>query len=145
MGVKSKTQLYDCDRCMFTFPKRELKMQRGMRLCEACFDTVLEIAPVNMKWLSARSNSTTTTAMTNPTVFTITSAGITSISRSQIKTREGVNRSYEMYVVGSPTIITADPQITAMPHGTLLVLIGTSHSNTVTLKAGNGTDLLALS
>jgi hypothetical protein len=31
-------QKYDCDRCGFTFDKADLKRQRGLLLCTACFD-----------------------------------------------------------------------------------------------------------
>jgi hypothetical protein len=133
--------LYDCDRCMFTFKKKNLRKQRGMHLCDACYDTVLEIAPVNIKWRSSRDNSTSILPVTTPIVFTITSAGITAVSRSQTNTREGQNNAYEMLVIGQPTAISASTQIVAMPQGTLLTLQGTDDTNYVTIKAGNGTDL----
>ena len=133
--------LYDCDRCMFTFKKKDLRKQRGMHLCDACYDTVLEIDPVNIKWRSSRDNSTSIAPVTVPIVFTITAAGITAVGRSQTKTREGQNNAYEMQVVGLPTTITANPQIASMPNQTLLILQGTSNVNYVIIKAGNGTDL----
>jgi hypothetical protein len=143
MSKKSRNniQLYDCNRCDFTFKKKDLRKQRGMLLCEACFDTVLEIEPVNVKWRSSRDNSTSIDPVTTPTVFTITTAGITAVGRSQTKTREGGNSAYEMQVVGLPTVVTAPTQIAPMPQGTLLVLQGTSDNYYVTIKAGNGTDL----
>lgn len=113
-----------------------------MLLCDGCFDTTLEIEPVNIKWRSIRDNSTTITAVTSPTVFTVTTAGITAIGKSQTKVREGQSSVYEMDIVGLPTVVTANPQIVAMPQGTLLILKGTSDTNYVTIKAGNGTDLL---
>lgn len=114
-----------------------------MLLCDPCFDSVLEIAPVNLKLLSPRANSTTTTAVTSPTVFTITTAGVTALSSSQNFTRQGITHSFVMYVVGVPTIITAFPQIvrTGIVQGTLLTLVGTSDTNSVTVKTSNGTDL----
>lgn len=126
---------------MFTFKKKNLRRQRGMLLCESCFDTVLEIEPVNVKWNSPRDNSTSTAAVNNPLVFTITTAGITAIGNSQTSTREGQVRNYQMYVVGLPTIVTSAIQITPMPQGTFLTLVGTDDTNYVTIKAGNGTDL----
>lgn len=138
---KSKLTLYDCDRCKFTYKKRELRKQRGMYLCDACFDSVLEIAPVNLALFSPRSNSNTTTAVTNPTVFTITTAGVTALTKSQTFLREGVTNSFVMNVVGSPTTITANPQIIAGKTETLLSLVGTSDTYYVIVSAGNGTDL----
>lgn len=138
---RSRLQLYDCDRCKFTYKKKELRKQRGMLLCTGCFDTILEIEPINLKLGSPRANSTTTTAVTSPTVFTITTAGITALSKSQTFLREGVTHSYVMFVVGSPTTITANPQIVAATQGTLLTLVGTDSTNYVIVQAGLGTDL----
>lgn len=138
---RNSPQLYDCDRCMFTFKKKSLRKQRGMLLCDACFDTTLEIEPINVKWVSPRNNSTSIAAVTNPVVFTITTAGVTTVSRSQVPTRESGTNNYHMKVVGLPTVITASTQIAAMPQGTLLTLEGTSDVNSVTISVGNGTDL----
>lgn len=138
---KSKLTLYDCDRCKFTYKKHKLKRQRGMLLCDPCFDSSLEIAPVNLKLRSSRSNSTTTTAVNNPTTFTIGTAGVTALNKSQVGTREGVHNTFVMYVVGNPTVITANPQIVAGRQGYLMTLIGTSDTNSVTIASGNGTDL----
>lgn len=140
MRRNSRT-LYDCDRCMFTYKKKDLRKQRGMLLCSSCFDSVLEIAPVNLKLLSPRANSTTTSIVNAPTVFTITTAGVTALSNSQVATRTGVINSYVMYVVGSPTTVTASTQIVASTQGIFLTLVGTSDTNYVIIKAGNGTDL----
>jgi hypothetical protein len=126
---------------MFTFKKKNLKRQRGMLLCDACFDTTLEIEPLNVKWESPRQNSTSTTAVTSPTVFTVTTAGITALGASQVQERQGTVKSYYMQVVGSPTVVTANPQIVAGTSGLILVLEGTSDTNFVTINAGNGTDL----
>lgn len=141
MKKSPKRMLYDCDRCQFTYRKTELRKQRGMLLCDPCYDSVLEIAPVNLKLLSPRANSTTTTAVTIPIIFTITTAGVTALSKSQTFDREGTTHSFVMYVVGVPTTITAATQIVAGMQGTLLTLVGTSDINSVTIKTGNGTDL----
>lgn len=141
MSKKSEIQLYDCDRCMFTFKKKNLRRQRGMLLCDPCFDSVLEIEPVNIRWRSPRDNSTSIAAVNNPVVFTVTTAGITAVGQSTIQTRMGTVNNYYMQVVGLPTEVTAPTQIAAMPDKTLLVLQGTSDSYYVTIKAGNGTDL----
>lgn len=114
-----------------------------MLLCDPCFDSVLEIEPVNLKLLSPRQNSTTTTAVTNPIIFSITTAGVQALSKSQIYSREGVTNNFLMYVVGLPTTVTANPQIVAGTQGTLLTLVGTSDTNFVIIQAGLGTDLAA--
>jgi hypothetical protein len=138
---KNKLTLYDCERCKFTFKKVSLRRQRGMLLCDACFDSVLEIEPVNARFLSPRANSTSIAAVSSPTVFTITTAGVTALSQSQTFTREGVTNSFVMHVQGSPTTITANPQIVAGRQGTLLTLVGTSDTNYLIVSTGNGTDL----
>lgn len=138
---KSSLRLFDCDRCKFTFKKIELRKQRGMLLCDPCYDSVLEIAPINLKLYSPRANSTTTAAVTNPTVFSITTAGVTALTNSQTFTRQGVTNSFVMNVVGLPTTVTANPQIIAGRQGTLLTLVGTSDTNYVIIAAGLGTDL----
>jgi len=138
---RNNNRLYDCDRCMFTFKKKDLRRQRGMLLCSSCFDTVLEIEPLNIRFQSPRENSTSIDAVNVPTVFTITTAGVTALSNSQNFLRQGVTNSYVMHVVGSPTTVTASTQIVAGTQGTLLTLYGTSDTNYVIIKAGNGTDL----
>lgn len=112
-----------------------------MLLCDPCFDTTLEIAPVNLKLYPPRSNSTTITAVTNPITFTITTAGITALSKSQTHLREGTTNSFVMNVVGLPTTVTENPQIVAGIQGTLLTLVGTDNINYVIIQVGNGTDL----
>ena len=141
MRRKSSIQLYDCERCMFTFKKKDLRRQRGMLLCDPCFDSALEIEPINAKFMSPRANSTTTTAVFSPTVFTITTAGVTALMKSQNYNREGTTNSFVMQVVGLPTTVTANPQIVAGQQGTLLTLVGTDNTNYVIISAGNGTDL----
>lgn len=138
---KHKLTLYDCDRCMFTYRKSNLRKQRGMLLCEACFDGILEIEPVNLQLSSPRFNSTTVSAVTNPIVFTVTSAGVTALSQSQNFLREGNTNSFVMFVVGLPTVITATSQIVAARDQTLLTLVGTSDTNFVIVNVGNGTDV----
>lgn len=137
----SKLTLYDCDRCKFTYKKKDLRKQRGMLLCDPCFDSVLEIIPVNLKLRSPRANSNTTTAVTNPTVFTITTAGVTALSQSQVFVRTGVTHNFVMSVVGLPTTVTANPQIVASTQGTLLTLVGTDNTNFVVIQPGLGTDM----
>lgn len=134
-------QLYDCDRCGCTYKKKVLRRQRGMLLCSPCFDAVLEIAPVSLKLLSPRENANTTTAVTTPTVFSITTSGITALGQSQVLTRQGTTNHFMMHVSGSPTTVTANPQVVAGSQGTLLTLLGTSDTNYVIIQTGNGTDL----
>lgn len=141
MRKSPKRTLFDCDRCKFTYLKSELRKQRGMLLCDPCFDTTLEIAPVNLKLFSPRANSTTTTAVNNPIIFSISTAGVTALTKSQNFTREGTTNSFVMYVVGLPTTVTASTQIVAGQQGTLLTLVGTSDTNYVIISTGHGTDL----
>lgn len=137
----NKRTLFDCDRCKFTYRRVDLRKQRGMLLCDPCFDSVLEIAPVNLKLYSPRANSTSTSAVTTPFVFTITTAGVTALSNSQVFKFDGPLNSYVMYVVGLPTTVTASAQIVAGRTSTLLTLVGTSDSNYVIINTGHGTDL----
>jgi hypothetical protein len=153
MKRNKRLTIYDCDRCQFTFRKSTLRKQRGMLLCDGCFDSVLEIEPLNLRLRSPRVNSTTTTVVNSPTVFRIFgTTGVTALQRSNVLTRQGVTNSYYMQVIGYavflgtdvPTAITisANPQIVAAgSNGTLLTLEGTSDTASVTLQAGNGTDL----
>jgi len=39
MTLEDCYQAYDCDRCGWTYDKRELRRQRGMLLCDKCFDS----------------------------------------------------------------------------------------------------------
>jgi len=115
-----------------------------MLLCSSCYDDVLEIPPLNIKWGTPRENSSSTAAVTNPTVFSITNAGVTFLSQSQPHTREGTRNNYYMHVVGSggAVDVIANPQIVAGSSGTILTLRGTSDTNTVTLHNGDGLDLM---
>lgn len=141
--MKTLQQKYDCDRCGNTYRKDELKRQRGMYLCSDCFDDIKEIKARDMKWLSPRDNSTTTTAVTSPTTFSITTSGVTVLANSTDYTREGSRRVYFMNVVGSPAAvdISANPQIVAGTDGAIVTLRGTSNTNTVKLEDGNGLSL----
>ncbi len=112
-----------------------------MLLCADCFDSVLEIAPLNVRWRSPRSDSLSVSPVTTPTVFALTTAGVTALSQSQTFDREGVRHNFVMQVSGSPTTITANPQIVSAPQGTLLTLVGTSDTSYVIVSTGNGTDL----
>lgn len=138
-----RRQLHDCDRCGFTHRKHLLKKQRGMLLCPACYDTSLEIPPVNIPWGSPRDNATTITPVTSPTVFSITNAGITFLSQSQPHTREGSRTDYYMQIVGSggAVDVVANPQIVAGTSRAILILEGTDNTNTVTLHDGDGLSL----
>jgi DNA-directed RNA polymerase subunit RPC12/RpoP len=136
--------LYDCSRCGFTYKKIALKKQRGMLLCPDCYDSVLEISPLNVKWRSPRDNSTTITSVNNPSVFLIQAAvGISAVVQSQEYTREGTRRVFVMHVVGNADVIsvTADPQIVAGQNGDVLTLVGVSNSFPVSFFNGRGLDL----
>lgn len=123
LRTSRKRQLYDCDRCMFTYKKSELRKQRGMLLCSACFDNVLEIAPLNIRFRSPRENSTTLTVVNSPTVFTVSSTGLSVIAKSQTFVREGVTHAFVMFIQGTTggSVIQSLPD---MPAGTLLTLSG---------------------
>lgn len=136
---RKRLQLYDCDRCGFTFRKNVLKKQRGLLLCAPCYDSALEIDPFIAKWRSPRLTNDPLAAVTNPIVFTITTSGITSLGRSQTFMREGVRNDYVMHVVGSgATTVVGNPAIVAGNQGTILTLVGTSNTDTVKFTDGNG-------
>ena len=136
---QKKLQLYNCDRCGLTFRKHILKKQRGMLLCNPCLDSLpLDLEPLHVRWRSPRANSTTTTPVTSPIVFTVTHDGVTSLNRSQNFLREGVRKSFVMYIVGDGAVVVdGDPQIASAQDGTLLTLIGTSDTNSVTFSTAN--------
>jgi hypothetical protein len=140
---KNQRQLHDCDRCGFTHRKHLLKKQRGMLLCSACFDTVLEIPPVNIPWGSSRENATSLTAVNTPTVYSITNAGILFLGQSYDNERDGVHKDSHMQVVGSggAVAVVNNPQIVAATNGTILTLEGTDDTNTVTFHDGDGLSL----
>ena len=152
--MRESMELYDCDRCKFQFTRSQLKMQKGLMVCPDCYDDTSKIKNVNMKLvLSPRTNSDTTTAVTNPTVFTITAAGGVTPSHSQVSeetrsvTLEPIDAayfgsSYYMKIVGDGAVnITANPQIVVGQHTDLLTLHGTSDTNTVLLENGDGVEL----
>jgi len=134
-------QLWDCDRCGFTYNKQELSRQRGLLLCSDCRDDTKKIKVPNIKWLSPRDNSTTTTAVNSPTVYTITAAGgINALRQSREYDNEGGRRIFHMYVVsdGGAIDITASPQIVAGQQGDVLTLHGTSDTDTIKLDDSDG-------
>jgi hypothetical protein len=130
---------------MFTFKRSELRKQRGMMLCEGCFDSVLEIQPINIKWGSPRSNATSLTAVNNPTVFTIGTAGVTFLGQSHPTTRDGRHLGYTMHVTGvagsTGGAVLSDPQIVAGNDGDVVTFYGTSDALPLVFQQGNGTDL----
>ena len=112
---KNSHQKYDCDRSGFTHKKSELVRQRGLLLAPSEVDDLRRIKTPNPRWRSPRDNSTTTTAVNSPTVFTIGATGITALQQSQEYREDGVHKHYYMHVIGIsiPTTITADPRIVA--------------------------------
>jgi len=134
---RSSLQKYTCDRCGFDYRKDQLKRQRGMLLYHDCVDNLKKIKQPNPRWMSPRDNSTTTTAVNTPTIFTISAAtGITALSQSREYTHEGSRRNFYMQVVsdGGAIDITAEPQIVAGLQGDILTLTGTSNTNTIQLS-----------
>jgi len=133
---QSRFQLYDCDRCGFTYKKHQLRRQRGMLVCGSCVDDLTKIKYPSPRFFSPRDNSSSVAAGSEPTIFPISAAGITDISQSRDYTREGGRRVYHMYIVGDggPIVVSASPPIVYSLTGDLLTLSGTSDTNTVTLQ-----------
>lgn len=133
-------ETYECDRCKFEYLRRILRKQKGLLLCKDCFDDVRENKTINMKLFGARSNATTVTAVTSPTIATITAAGGITPTNSISSDENIIN--YYLQVVGDGAVdIVADPQISASTNGKILTLEGTSNTNTVTLDNGSGLEL----
>jgi hypothetical protein len=110
-------------------------------LCCDCKDNLDKIEHPNIRWLSPRDDSTTTTAVNSPTIFTITAAGgITSLQQSREYTQEGSRRVFYMQVVsdGGAIDIVANPQIVAGQQGDILTLRGTSDTDTIKLDDSDG-------
>lgn len=134
--AQSRFQLYDCDRCGFTYKKQQLRRQRGMLVCGSCVDDLTRIKHPNPRFFSPRDDSTSVAAGSEPTIFPISAGtGINSITQSREYTREGGRSIYHMFIVGDggPVDITANPQIVDGIQGDILTLTGTSDTNTVTL------------
>lgn len=118
-------QKYDCDRCGFTFVKKDLLRQKGLLVCNDCFDAPDPSSRVEWGFYGAQSG-------TDKTVSTITAVG-------------GITRSeYHMLIQGDGAItVSATPQIAVGTDKQLLVLEGYSDTNTITLADGNGLQLRA--
>lgn len=141
----ARLQLYDCDRCGFAYKKHQLRRQRGMLVCTGCVDDLSRIKKPNPRFFSPRDDSTSVTAVNEPTTFTISAAtGIDAITQSREYTREGDRSVYHMRVVGNggPIDITASPQIVNGQQGDILTLTGTSNTNTVKLEDAGGVAML---
>ena len=154
MGRKD-IEFRNCDRCGFKYKKNKLRKNKGLFVCDPCFDDTKENKSINMKLGSERSNATTTTAVNTSTIFTITAAGGITPSNS-VSTAEtysanlsitptttiSFSNSYYMKVVGDGAInITAVPQISAGQNGDKLTLEGISDTNYVLLEDGTGVEL----
>lgn len=139
---KSPRRQYPCDRCGFYFRKITLKRQRGLLLCSPCYDTSLEVRHVTPKWRSARISNAPLDPVSSPTVFTITSDGVTSIGQSQSFLFEGQKRVFTMYVVGDgAVVVTNNPAIVAGADKDRLCLIGTSDADSIKFTSGTGINL----
>lgn len=141
---QSRFQLYDCDRCGFTYKKQQLRRQRGMLVCGSCKDDLTRIKQPNPRFFSPRDDSLSVTTGSEPTIFPISVTGITDISQSREYTREGGRRVYHMYIVGDggPIDITSVPQIVDGLQGDILTITGTSDTNTITFEDTAGTALI---
>jgi len=137
---KRRYELADCDRCKFEYEKKTLRKQKGLWLCKDCYDDIRENKTINMKLFDARSNATTTTAVTSPTISTITAVG--GITPANSISSDLDIKNYYLKVVGSGAVdITADPQITASTDGKILTLEGTSDTNTIQLDDSDDLEL----
>ena len=149
-GVHSRRtprlQLYDCDRCGFTYKKHTLIRQLGMLVCPGCIDDLTKIKQPRPRFFSPRDNSESVAAVNEPTVFPISAGtGIDTISQSREYTREGGRSVYHMYIVGTggPIDITVIPQIVDGLTGDILTLTGTSDINTVKIEDTGGIAMIS--
>ena len=139
--LKSIWQKHQCDRCGFTYKKKNLKRQRGLLVCCDCYDGYIS-APVYPKWGSERPNGTTVTAVTEPVVFSITTAGITALGQSFDYDNDGVHYHHTMYVQGSGGAITLSSIVAATAQGVVLTLRGDSDTNTITINESSNIQLI---
>jgi len=133
----ARLQLYDCDRCGFTYKKITLVRQLGMLLCPGCTDNLSRIKKPRPRFFSPRDSSNTVTPVNEPTIFSISAGtGIDFLGQSREYTREGSRRVFHMRIVGNGGAIdiTAVPQIVEGLDGDILTLTGTSNTNTVKLE-----------
>ena len=131
-------RLWDCERCGFQYKKSDLRKNKGLLVCKPCYDDVRENKGIDLKIrFSPRDNATTLTAVTSPTIYTITAA--TSIPLSHSHDNETNPLTFYMKIVGSGAVdMSADPQIAAGTDKAVITLEGTSDTNTVTLENGTG-------
>jgi len=157
MGNISKHEYYDCDICGTRCKKKSTLVQEGLRRCKRCYDTKPKVGPSKWAYGTGRANPLTTTAIYSPTIFSITAAGgITpshsiaseltysgDLELSNLPSSVVFGSSYYMKVVGSGGAIdiVADPQIANGRENDIIVLEGTSDTNTVTLDDGTGLSL----
>lgn len=152
---KNRYEYYECDRCGTKVKKQKTLRQKGLLVCSHCWDDPKEIKPLNLKLGTPRPNYLTTTAVTEPTVFSITALGgitpshsyTTEISNSNslgITPEPSFGSCFYMQVEGSggAILILADPQITAGKTNDKLTLEGTSDTNTILLEDGAGLSLM---
>ena len=143
--AKNSWQKYDDDRTGFTHQKYKLVRQRGLLLAPDEVDDLRKIVDVNPRWGPPRENSTTTTAVNTPTIFSIVAGtGIDPLQQSFEYAQDGDHEEFFMHVAGSggAVDITADPQIVAGSQGQRVTLKGTDDTNTVTLDDGTGLQLI---
>jgi len=148
---------YDyCGICETKCKKKSMQVQDGTRRCKKCIDEKIKDRPLKWAWGSGRPNPTSTTAVTSPTVFSITVAGITP-SHSQVSEKTyngqlGISNApsvvqfgsyYYMKVVGDGGAIniSANPQITAGQKFDRICIEGTDNTNTILLENGTGLSL----
>jgi hypothetical protein len=145
MSRKSSSwQLYDSDRSGFTYRKCNLVRQRGLLIAPDEVDDLTPIRDVDPDWGNPRTNSDTTTAVSEPTVYTISAGtGVDVLGHSFDFSKDGGHQHKTMYVIsdGGAVDVTADPQIVAGTDGHRLTLIGTSNTDTIRLDNGDGLSL----
>jgi len=171
MASLKRKELYDCDRCGSQFKKKKLKKQKGLWVCQSCYDDARENKSINMRLGTPRTAGTSEdfgdgswggyrwglgwAAVTTPEIFTITAAGgITPSHSLKSETTRSVglgisttttisfgNRYYMKVNGGGAIDITINPQISAGSQGDILTVEGTSDTDTVLLENGNGVEL----
>lgn len=129
-----------CDRCGFDYREHELRRQKGMYLSDDCYDFMSKADRKLPRWMSPRDHGDTTTAVNSPTVFTITTSGVTTLSNSNQNNYDGRHSHFFMFVVssGGAVDISSNPQIVSSQDSDRLTLQGTSDTDTIKLDDGAG-------
>ncbi len=134
--MASNWQKATCDRCGFVYKKKTMLKKRGLLLCADCCDDT-PIKPVYPNWGAPRTDSTSVSAVFEPIVFVVGTAGILALAQSA--TNDDVSSSYTMKIEGDGAVELAT--IVTMPLGTELTLEGRSDTNTVAVTEDDNVQL----